>query len=382
MNCIMPGRFQWRIRLLALISLACFGLNGWSQTPKPAAAPPASRPGVDVRIETTLPTWSTNRAAFALDGDPNTYFQSRREPDEFDRFTVYFSPPVLLKGFEVRTGDDAGVCRLAAGMVETSPDGRRFKQAGGFVEGMAAAEFPAQQVKALRIRPTARQEDWLVIREITLKPPVSLSRVTQPVSITVDSAQAPDLTDWGRQARDLCAAWYPRLLKLLPSKGFEPPLAVRIFVVDRINGASGVTVDSDIRLSAERIRTRPGDFGVVIHEMTHVMQGYAATLALHPGPRPPVWLQEGIAEYIRLYHFESNPPPHWIDPQSASYRDSYQTSAIFLSWIEQAHTRDFVRKINAAIREGQYDDALFKKFTGKTLDALWEEFRAILPGRP
>jgi len=70
-----------------------------------------------------------------------------------------------------------------------------------------------------------------------------------------------------------------------------------------------------------------------------------------------------------------------IDPQSASYRDSYQTTAIFLSWIEVAHTRDFVKKMNAFIRQGQYDDALFKKLSGRSLDALWEEFRAVLPGK-
>ena len=354
---------------------------GRAQPPHPAAAAPARAGGVDARVETTFPTWTTNRPALAFDGNPDTYFQSRRRPDENDQFTVYFSPALKPRGIDVLTGDTPDEGQLVAGVLEISADGRHFKKAAVFVSGLASAVVGGQQVKALRIRPIAPQENGLVIREIKLTPPVLISRVTQAVAFTMNCAQAPDLEEWGDQARILCQQWYPKILKLLPSPGYEPPLAVRMTMVDRIVGAAAVTMDADIRYSAEYVRNHPGDYGVVIHELTHVVQGYPAALAENRGRRPPVWLVEGIAEYIRLYHYESNPPPHWIDPQSASYRDSYQTTAIFLSWIEVAHTRDFVKKMNAFIRQGQYDDALFKKLSGRSLDALWEEFRAVLPGK-
>jgi hypothetical protein len=37
-----------------------------------------------------------------------------------------------------------------------------------------------------------------------------------------------------------------------------------------------------------------------------------------------------------------------------------------------------VKKFNADMRQGKYDEASWKKYTGKTVDELWAEYVATL----
>ena len=67
-----------------------------------------------------------------------------------------------------------------------------------------------------------------------------------------------------------------------------------------------------------------------------------------------------------------------VDPRRASYRHGYRTAAKFLAWVEKSHDKDIVRKLNAAIREGRYKDELFRTYTSKTVDELWDNFVASL----
>jgi hypothetical protein len=124
-----------------------------------------------------------------------------------------------------------------------------------------------------------------------------------------------------------------------------------------------------IVISANWVKKHPDDFGMVIHEMTHTIQGYR-------GPRPS-WLVEGIADYIRFYHYEPK-TKLTVNPRRASYRNGYRTAAMFLAWIEKAHDKEIVRKLNAALRKGTYKDELFKTYTSKSLDDLWAAFVASL----
>jgi hypothetical protein len=66
----------------------------------------------------------------------------------------------------------------------------------------------------------------------------------------------------------------------------------------------------------------------------------------------------------KLHHFT----PH--------YDDSYRITANFLNWVTEKYDKDIVGQMNAAMREGKYDDALWKQYTGKTapeLGAEWEK---------
>ena len=127
---------------------------------------------------------------------------------------------------------------------------------------------------------------------------------------------------------------------------------------------------AEIHISANWVRSHPNDFGMVIHELTHLVQRY-------PRNRVPAgWLVEGIADYVRLGYFEPLIPRPRIDFTKAKYTDAYKTTAGFLLWLEGKYGADLVPKLNAALRAGTYTDALFKEATGKEVAELWSDFAA------
>jgi hypothetical protein len=193
--------------------------------------------------------------------------------------------------------------------------------------------------------------------------------------ILVFTSETSDLNDWGKHAGELCAEWYPKIAELLPSDGFKPPAEVQIIFVPGMRGVAGTSRDV-IRVSANYVRGHTNDFGMIIHELTHVVQSYH-------GRGNPGWMVEGVADYIRLTHFEPMARRPRINPEKASYRDAYKTTAIFLEWVEKTKDQQLVKELNRAMREGTFDVELFKTRTGKTVDDLWEEFASSLaPAAP
>ena len=184
------------------------------------------------------------------------------------------------------------------------------------------------------------------------------------VKVVVDTSEVPEVAEWGKKAKSLVETWYPKVSELLKSDGFTPPNEVKIVFKKDMKGvayASGKT----IAISANWIKAHPDDLGMVVHEMTHVIQSYRRG--------GPSWLVEGIADYVRFLHYEPKTRIQ-IDTKKASYRDSYRTSAKFLGWVEKTHDKDLVRKLNEALRKGKYKDELFETYTKKTLDQLWAAF--------
>src|SRR4051812_12037869 len=166
------------------------------------------------------------------------------------------------------------------------------------------------------------------------------------VRVTVDTSEVPDLAGWGQQAKGLVEEWHPRIADLLRSDGFTPPGEITIVFKKDMRGVA-YTRRATIVIAADWVRRHPDDRGMIAHELTHAIQGYRRG--------GPSWLVEGIADYVRFSHYE----PHTrvtINPRRASYRDGYRTAAKFLAWVEKAHDRDIVRKLNASLRKGEYTD--------------------------
>lgn len=191
--------------------------------------------------------------------------------------------------------------------------------------------------------------------------------------ITVDTSATPDLADWGVKAGELCAEWYGKIHVLLPSEGHVPRAGVKLVFDPQMKGVAHAAGDT-ITIAGTFVRANRDDFGMVVHELTHVVQSYP--------PGGPGWLVEGIADYVRLVHFEPQAPRPKIDPDKASYKDAYKTTAIFLEWIEKTHGAGLVVKLNAALRKGMYRDELFKEITSQTLDELWAAFTQSLKSKP
>ena len=189
------------------------------------------------------------------------------------------------------------------------------------------------------------------------------------VKVLVDTSDTPDLSDWGKRAGETCAKWYPKISALLASDGFTPPKSVTLRFQNDKKGVADTSGDK-IRIAAAYVRGHTNDMGMVIHELTHVVQAYPKA---KEGFTKPGWLVEGIADYIRLYHFEPNAPRPRVNPDKANYRDSYKTAAAFMAWLEQRNA-GAVKKLNAALRKGRFKEKLFQDCAGKSLDDLWRDF--------
>ncbi len=184
-------------------------------------------------------------------------------------------------------------------------------------------------------------------------------------TITVDTSETPDLEAWGRNAGEEAVKWFPKIVELLNSPDFKPYKEVHISLKKDMGGVAA-TGRAHINISAGYVRNHKDDVGMVIHEMTHVIQAYP--------PGSPGWLVEGVADYVRLMHYEPQAPRPRVNPDRASYRDSYKTTAAFLNWVEKNHDAQLVPKLNRAMREQTFKIELFKDYTGKSVDDLWKDY--------
>ncbi|MBU6399744.1 MAG: hypothetical protein KGS61_05450 [Verrucomicrobia bacterium] len=205
--------------------------------------------------------------------------------------------------------------------------------------------------------------------------------------ITLDTVQTPDLREWAeRELAPVLAEWYPRIVDLLPGMGYEAPRRLTVTFSDTMRGVAA-TSGTHIRCAAAWFRQNlKGEAkGAVVHEMVHVVQQYGRARRTNPNARrSPGWLVEGIADYIRWFKYE--PQSHGADvtPRNlarARYDGNYRISANFLNWVSEKHDPFIVGQINAALRDGQYDDGLWQRYTGKTVEVLGEEWKADLAAK-
>jgi hypothetical protein len=62
----------------------------------------------------------------------------------------------------------------------------------------------------------------------------------------------------------------------------------------------------------------------------------------------------------------------------ARYDGNYRITGNFLNWVTGKYDRDIVRKLNAAAREGKYNEELWKNYTGKTVQELGDEWKKVM----
>ncbi|HNY27560.1 MAG TPA: DUF1080 domain-containing protein [Candidatus Sumerlaeota bacterium] len=202
--------------------------------------------------------------------------------------------------------------------------------------------------------------------------------------ITIDTTEAPDLTEWAHQElAPVVRTWYPKLVELLPSEGYEAPAQASIVFSANMRGVAA-TGGTRVRCAADWFRHElQGEAkGAVVHELVHVVQSYGAARRTNPNPsRTPGWVVEGITDYVRWFLYEPETHGAEIDSRSLSqarYDANYRVSANFLNWVTTTYDKELVRKLNAAAREGRYSDELWKTATGHSVEELGDQWKADL----
>ena len=198
--------------------------------------------------------------------------------------------------------------------------------------------------------------------------------ISREPTVTVDVSDIPEAKAWADEARKVVREWFPIVWRLLATDGITPPQEIKL-IFKKEQDAPAYATGSSIYVNGRWIREHPDDLGMMVHELTHLVQSYS-----RPGNRPG-WLVEGIADFIRWWRYEPEAPRPRIDPLKASYRDSYRITAAFLAWITARYDRRIVPRLDKALREGNYRPEIFREVTGKDVDTLWAEF-APKPATP
>ncbi|MBX3097425.1 MAG: hypothetical protein KF812_11230 [Fimbriimonadaceae bacterium] len=210
---------------------------------------------------------------------------------------------------------------------------------------------------------------------LTLPPEAELDRHLYPFSapiacpeITLDTTAAEDMKPWAERAKTLAEQWFPHICELLSTAEYKAPAKIN-FVFRVGQSAPAYASGSEISFSADWIRQHPDDFGMVVHELTHIVQAYPRN-RFDTG-----WLTEGIADYVRWWRFEPEFIQRPINFQTASYRDAYRTTAAFLAWSSKKYNSALVPALDLNLRKAEDPMPTFQRLTGKTAEELWEEFK-------
>ncbi|MBS7455797.1 basic secretory protein-like protein [Coralloluteibacterium stylophorae] len=120
------------------------------------------------------------------------------------------------------------------------------------------------------------------------------------------------------------------------------------------------------------LERHPGDTDLVTHEAMHIVQAYGDGDA-------PGWLTEGIADWARDAYGRDNAAAGWALPETVTpehrHDSGYRVTAAFLKWAEQRHA-GLVKGLDAALREGRYDDATWSALAGEDVATLWNRYAA------
>jgi hypothetical protein len=316
----------------------------------------------------TLATGGDHIRQFAFDGDPATYFASTANATKADHFTLTFDAPVAVRSVRVTTGRPEGGDALDQGALEGSADGQAFEPLAAFAGGTAEAAPGGKKLVAVRVRPTADLAHPLVIREFAVASEPALAAFRYPVEYRVASDD-PELAAWAEKAAGICERQYPLICEALTSDGFKPRTVVTMRLRNDYNGVAAAG-GGRITASVKYFKAHPEDFGAMVHETVHVVQSYRTR-------GNPGWLVEGIADYVRFYRYERDPRPA-PRPERARYDGSYRVTARFLNYVAEKYDKDLVRKLNAAMREGEYKPEIWQALTKKTVQELGEEWKESL----
>jgi hypothetical protein len=204
---------------------------------------------------------------------------------------------------------------------------------------------------------------------------------------TIDSTEAPDLADWTKKNMlPVMEEWYPKIAQIIPVEGYTPPDTINFTLKQATNlpgyaqGVPAFASGNSVTLNAKFMRDQASGeaVGAAVHEIVHVVQFGSPDWSKAGGARPPTWVTEGVADYIRWVLYE--PQSHGADVtkkniDKINYDQSYRVTANFYDFVTKNYDKDLVKQLNLATHNG-YSPDLWKEWTGKTAEELNQEWKA------
>ncbi|MDB5002746.1 MAG: secretory protein [Mucilaginibacter sp.] len=160
---------------------------------------------------------------------------------------------------------------------------------------------------------------------------------------------------------------FPQLVNMFNDKTTHEVVFVTDTAYKGVAEASG----NRILFSTKYMNAHPYDIDIVTHEGMHIVQGYGYGSG-------PVWLTEGIADFIRYKYGVNNIGSKWYLPAfkaSQSYKNSYRVTARFFEWIDQKVKPGMIVQIDKELRNHTYTEATWASLSGgKSIDQLWDDY--------
>ncbi|MBK7644239.1 MAG: beta-N-acetylhexosaminidase [Planctomycetes bacterium] len=122
------------------------------------------------RVRTTLGQEANNGLERAFDLDEASFFWTNRALRTDDHLTLELFGIRTLKHARVTTGDaDKPLDRLQSGVLEVLPVNGEWKSVADFTDGKVDCDLPPEPIRAVRLRCTASQPNWLRVHEFTIQ---------------------------------------------------------------------------------------------------------------------------------------------------------------------------------------------------------------------
>ena len=201
---------------------------------------------------------------------------------------------------------------------------------------------------------------------------ISCHKPYESVSVNLNVSQVPQLENWGIQAKNLITIWCPRIARVLDVEEYPHNID---FTLQKSDEGIAYADSNAITVSSHWIEKYPGDIGLIVHEAVHVVQLYPE---FDPG-----WVTEGIADYIRWHLYEKK-PLEWfpIGEEEKGYEAAYRITDGFFLWVTNFKNSDFIKILNTAMKNGEYEPDIFFQTTSKDLDPLWQEYIQFRKANP
>src|SRR5687768_7275218 len=200
------------------------------------------------------------------------------------------------------------------------------------------AEAQKEQLRPVTTRPTTG-----TVRATTA--PADVLKIAGGYEVVFDTSQVPELKEWvDKKLKPVCAEWYPKIVEMLPSDGYEAPKRFSITFDARDQGVASAG-GTRIRCNGPwMLKQRDREaLGAIVHEMVHVVQQYGGRRA--GGNRNPGWLVEGLADYIRWHLYEPKEKRRRPDPARWKYDGSYHVTGAFLEYVLNKYDKDLIKKL-------------------------------------
>lgn len=269
-----------------------------------------------------------------------------------------------IPAYEVyRNGAKVATIQVGSGVLKSDRQGTRYID-----KAVSRGTTYRYQVRAVSAAgtPSPLTAQVAATHPATVRTPVP--------NVTFDTAGATDVTAYVRDyMKPEIETWYPKVADAIAYP--EYPVfggTVHIFVDPAYGGAAevgGSLPAGHIRVNPAFLRNQSdGAEGMMIHEATHIIQGYNAASS------PTTWVTEGIADWAREWFMRER---YKVKTAKLSLNLNAGTAeaSYVLEWGKR-YDRDFVRKINVAVRKGTYSNNFVASLTGgRTPDQLHTELR-------